>query len=246
MLIVAPTAVYLDRSDRVDLCNKRWVTRYRPNDGGPHTFAFKCGVWRECPHCRAERAAREQRRVSKAIGAHGYLIETDHETATSIVRLLGKDNYRRYPHADYDYVFISSNEKTDSIISTLNNSNIQDIDISYVEDMPWEEIISVPADKKISGNLGRGPAASQQNVRRIEVECVVSNAEKEALYKAAWQAYEETKDLCPQSVDEVIKAIEERTRVFKTILIRSGYDIELVYRTTVVISEDEIDWSAPT
>jgi hypothetical protein len=207
-------AARASKEERIAQCGHAWGGFFMPSTGLWKSVPFKCNQWRECVSCLNDRATVERQKIEVVSEQMDIrTLELPEDEMNQFCSMMGKKNFRRYPNTELDRVFfISENDDDPGVL----------VDDDLMHSLDWKQIVLTPIGRKLSGSLGYCPPAGSGSGHKIKVECVMSDAGPELRQQAVQWAIDETKDLRPTTVEEVIEACHTRTGKYKSYLSANG------------------------
>jgi len=128
-----------------------------------------------------------------------HSITCDYHTANSITRKLGQNNYIRLPQPDGTEILI-----IDGVID--GSSQITYDEISALD---WENIVSTPTGRNVSGNLGKpAPREDDKDTITVNTRSIVVDATPAQETQAWNQAVKETAHLKPEDSQDIAATLE--------------------------------------
>ena len=228
---------------RMKMCGQ-WAVRFDPHTGGYKTYQYECGLYKECPRCKARREAKIKQEITEIVASHPVQFQKfeDKKSADKFVRELSKEDYERYPIADGTEIIIYKVKKvTDSI------------EIYQLEDrIDFGVIASGAEGRNKSGSLVSSIKSLSEDKEDdeeftfVKITEVISNASEYHRQLAAIHAIEQTSHLDPQTPEEVEDAIRARTRAYIAKLSFLTQDTEGIYiheqKKSVKVYPSKIKW----
>jgi len=126
------------RLGRIDNCGS-WATRPNPSTGGYMSFQSKCGYWRRCPACYADRVAEFEARYVECLNQCGdniRIVEGDRKLVRKL-RRYGVEYWAIPTEDGITVVFEAAGDWGEEVIPD------------------WEELAKTPLHTRVSGDLGK-------------------------------------------------------------------------------------------
>lgn len=202
-----------------------------PLTGIMRTVSHPCREWRICPRCKKQRVKTIRERVERAVtaGPVRWLL-TDDDHAKRLVRKYGKELVLRLPQAnDKSTIFIATSDP----IGTLIN------------DKPprWERVVETPEGQHISGSLGNLPAKDDTELVSIKQSIyAIEGLTDEQMAQADRKAIAATRDMNPQTPEELEKAITKRDQLYLGAAKKMGATVEFRRMIRTPVDVDLIRW----
>jgi len=228
------------RRQRLADCGQS-ACRLDPHTGKHYWFTQKCGLFRECPKCLAERADKIKEQMYDFIkdgNAVSGLRLTEKE-AKSLARKLDKDLYEKYPQLDgSELAFV----KTDMLPKALAHL-ARPVEREDVYQINWIDIALTPEGRNKSGCMTTSKETSEdeETFAFVNSPSIVSDAPASEQERALEIARHKTNHLDPHTADEVEDALQERMWEAYRILKASGYNPR-IYHGMVKVITSRISW----
>ncbi len=214
-----------------------WSNWYDPHTGRRTGFTFRCGLFRMCPSCLTERADVEyewmqQTSLDKRMVVTELL---DPKEATKMLRGVDKTDYVRYPQ-----------EEGGDLIIVNEDVGIsgRGIDLEWVVNQDWEEIVKTPAGRNKSGTIH--VPVSDEDVEEFSIITTtqfITSATRQETIHAMDLVVEETRGLNPTTPDEVVDALQKRISMATSKLKQAGFTVHM-YSKQLKLIHSKIDWGA--
>jgi hypothetical protein len=218
--------------DRLRRCGQPYPSRFDQDRGKFISARFQCNYWRECDYCFSLRVAALGRRLERIFQEHDV-----HEVVLPLEQFLSLR--RDWKANNYVACPLLIDDQLHYVVYLVNN----DAGTPVTEPSYSIETLARNAPQRnISGKLGLLPPALQEGVKVtvFEYSCPV---DEQTMIEAQVDAYEETKDLNPTTVEEVKVAILTRQEAVKVQLIKRGVTDFLYTSHTYLVQKECIDWT---
>jgi hypothetical protein len=232
----------VSQAERIANCSKTFAGFFNPQNGKYRTVPYRCMVWRECANCLADRVVAERAKIDLALDQDEvWTLELPEQEMNEFCSGMGKKDYRRYPGETLDRVFFILGED----VGDSTPYNPTEVTVDLMHELDWSAIILTPKGRKLSGSLGYCAPSGSESVK-IKVECVMSDASEELVEQAVQWAIDETKDLRPTTLEEVIVACQKRTYEHKSCLVANGARLFPSRTQTVSVDVGRLsEWGGP-
>lgn len=234
-------------------CGTVYKHYFDPLTGFRKSFPLFCNDQWACDGCHDRRKHGLQQRMLRAVmTAVIAVIPLEDPQADDLIAMLNKDQYLRLPafkvpaKRDDKYkgtgaLFFVRTDEAETLLA--GNKAVQFIDDPYEvpEGFPytWDELTNTPDGKRPSGSLGREPekeskgdGADEEEEVKVDVPILSIEKQNEGVIESIMmQAVFETKDLDPQTTEELEAALEERTD--KAVELLKARGIAVLHRGTM-------------
>jgi hypothetical protein len=224
-----PNHEYFDRSE---ICGKI-IDRVSVN-GKLITIHAKCGDYRNCPRCNAERIMLYRNRLLNTLDEGVELCEftippgLSSKAISKLVSPMGKDQYMRVPQPDGScLVFaVSDNANIPSGYATHTLSETE------VRALDWPNVVKTPPRRRITGDLGCPEKPEQEKAenhlfkKMAHVLTDATSEQRAECFKTA--VIEDSASETPNTVDELEAAMDRRVRVYAKHLQAAGRSVSII------------------
>lgn len=229
-------------------CGK-YVTFVDPATGMLAKNRYKCGKWRECEICLADKYDEERDKLFDIARSFDtdtlYWAEVEYEDWTAFARHLRRQGiqYKRYATTER-FLAITVKEFSGS-------QSIRADEVGYSK--LWPALQNAHPTKRISGQLKADPIDEEvEDQIRVTVEVITTNADRQTRRTAWRKACDSTDDLDPTYESwmdeeifamEVKHAVQRRMDAYKDALVELGSEITFSTKFRKNVQISHIRWN---
>ncbi len=216
----------VQREKRKSYCGLRLGKKFSAKDGKYKKGQHHCNLWRDefCPSCFNHRLKYYKGQIQSSVyratqeGRFVKMVTVDEGEARFICARVKKEDYRRFPQEDSTVVFFIDSEDVD-IGEPVIWADTEDSEI-----IPWEQIIKTPKNRHATGTMGKDLDVLEEGealIKNPDFTVDPSTTEEQEI-KALTATFEQTKQLNPETPEELETALKERADVFVKELAKAG------------------------
>lgn len=220
----------LEHNMRVELCGKTWGIRIKSPKGFWYRLRFFCGYVNECPICRQRKADKIRREMLNAGLEYLYVYLCSPEEAKELCEQVGTENYRRFPMADGQFTMVYKDEE--GVVGKGKRFQEMELDLY--------DLCVAPKGKRITGKLGKKPAAKKDMTVQVKTinAPTVSDKEWERMTRIV---FNKTSHYNPKCEWELQFCLDKRFEYLEDEVKKGGYRY-WVTCCTEGVDKEELDW----